>query len=232
MAFKRGKRRGGRFGTPAGTIHLVRHGEVENPDHVVYAGMPGFSLSEDGKLQAAAVANRLGSVTPSSIVSSPLDRAIETANAIAAPHGLAVDVDDRLSEWALSDRWAGVAWDDLPDRFPGELEAYLSNPSDLSFSPESIADVAARVAASITEYRQQHESGDLIVVGHQDPLHAGELMLTGRSFEDFHTGKQGHGAVVTLISNIASDHSSDGDWIAAGSWEPQQTEPFPPIDQT
>ncbi|MEX2419029.1 MAG: histidine phosphatase family protein, partial [Acidimicrobiia bacterium] len=104
-------------------LHLVRHGEVANPDGVVYADLPGFSLSAAGRAQAAASARYLQARSPEAVVSSPLDRAMETARAIADAIGVAVTTDDRLLEWRLSGRWAGVRWDDLPSRFPGELEA-------------------------------------------------------------------------------------------------------------
>ena len=105
------------------TIHLIRHGEVHNPLGFVYADIAGFSLSEKGRLQAKAAGEYLSGEPPRLIVTSPLDRAVETATIIAAATGADVTADGRLSEWGLGVRWRGALWAELPKAFPGELEA-------------------------------------------------------------------------------------------------------------
>ena len=82
------------------TVHLLRHGEVHNPDGVLYGRLPNFHLSDRGRLMAARVAEHLAGNPITVVVASPLDRAQETAEPIAAEHGVAVDVDDRLIEAA------------------------------------------------------------------------------------------------------------------------------------
>ncbi len=72
---------------------LVRHGEVDNPDNVVYGDLPGFGLSECGFRQATSVGERLSSLGIAAVYASPLQRATETAAAIADSHGLSVLVD-------------------------------------------------------------------------------------------------------------------------------------------
>lgn len=202
-------------------LHLVRHGEVENPDGVVYADLAGFSLSAAGRAQAAASARYLQARNPQIVISSPLDRAMETAGAIAEAIGVAVKTDDRLLEWRLSGRWAGVRWDDLPTRFPGELEAYLAAPHDLAFSPESLDEVATRMASLVMSLDSAGVE-DAVLVSHQDPVQALRMHLVGGSREAFTTGKPGHASVTTL------EREGDG-WREAGYWEPEvETIPFPP----
>ncbi|MEX0826618.1 MAG: histidine phosphatase family protein [Acidimicrobiia bacterium] len=202
-------------------LHLVRHGEVANPDGVVYADLPGFSLSAAGRAQAAASARYLQARGPEAVVSSPLDRALETAGAIADSIGVAVTTDDRLLEWRLSGRWAGVRWDDLPSRFPGEVEAYLAAPYDLAFAPESIDEVAARMAALVMSL-DSADLKDAVLVSHQDPLQALRVFLVGGTRESFTTGKPGHASVTTL-------ERVGGRWHEVGYWEPEvDTIPFPP----
>jgi len=199
-------------------LYLVRHGEVENPDHVVYADLPGFSLSAAGRAQAAAAARHLSARHVDAVVSSPLDRARETAAAIAGAIGVGVTIDERLTEWALSKRWAGVRWEELPDRFPGELEAYLATPLDLPFAPESIADVAERMNA-VADSLEGH--GSAVLVSHQDPVQALRCRMRG-DMAGFPVGKPGHASVT------AFERADDG-WIEAGYWEPDiASEPFPP----
>ncbi|MEA2498815.1 MAG: hypothetical protein QOH26_1220, partial [Actinomycetota bacterium] len=79
-------------------VHLVRHGEVENPKGVIYGRLPGYHLSERGKLQAAAAAERLEDEAVGVVWASPLERAQETAAAIAERHDVTIVTDDRLIE--------------------------------------------------------------------------------------------------------------------------------------
>lgn len=195
-------------------IHLIRHGEVENPEHVVYADLPGFALSARGREQARTAGRHLVDRGITRIISSPLERAIETSGLIAAATDAPISTDHRLSEWRLASRWAGISWDLLPESFPGELEAYLHDPADLPFCPESLAELAERVAAAINDWTD-NSAGDLAFVSHQDPLHSARLLLTGRSPSPFHADKPVHASVTTLrrLSTM---------WELAGYWAPDQ----------
>jgi broad specificity phosphatase PhoE len=81
-------------------VHPVRHGEVANPDHILYGRLPGFHLSEVGRLMAKAAADFLAGRDVTVVRSSPLERALESAEPIAADFSLPVVVDDRLIEAA------------------------------------------------------------------------------------------------------------------------------------
>lgn len=85
------------------TVHLLRHGEVFNPDHVLYGRLPGFGLSTRGHAMADRIASVLrvvpaGRARVGVVVASPLQRAQETAAPTAAALGVAVATDDRLIE--------------------------------------------------------------------------------------------------------------------------------------
>ena len=79
-------------------VHLLRHGEVHNPDGVLYGRLPGFRLSERGRAQAETVAKSLVDNDVTVVVASPLQRAQETAAPIAAAHGVEIVTEDRLIE--------------------------------------------------------------------------------------------------------------------------------------
>lgn len=81
-------------------MHVMRHGEVHNPDKILYGRLPDYHLSERGQAQAKAVADWLAARDITHVVASPLERAQETAAPIAARHGLAVGTDDELIESA------------------------------------------------------------------------------------------------------------------------------------
>ena len=204
-------------------LHLVRHGEVHNPDHLVYADLPGFGLSELGRRQAAETATHLADHEVGIVVSSPLQRAIETAGFIAARHGIGVVVDERLTEWKLAQGWAGLRWEDVERERPGQLVAYLADPADLPFSPESLAELGERIAASAIAHAAS-TAGDTVVVSHQDPIHAGVRILTGSGFADFNDDKPAHATVVTL-------QRDDGRWIEIRRFSPEQGDRFPPAER-
>lgn len=204
-------------------VHLIRHGEVENPHHVVYADLPGYTLSPAGHTEAAATADHLAGLPLQRVVSSPLLRARQTAAAIARPHGLLVEVDEDLTEWTTSLRWAGVRWDDLDEVFPGELRAYLENPTDLSFGDETLADCGARVATVARAVAASVLDGHVAIVGHQDPIHAAHIALTGDMPTPYHSKKPNHGGVITL-------EPAPGLWRRTAYWEPDRVTVFPPLD--
>lgn len=198
-------------------IHLVRHGEVFNPEHVVYADLDGYELSARGLRQAESAAQWLAARGIGRVVSSPLTRARQTAEILAAAAGVSVVIEEDLTEWRLSQRWAGTVWEALPERFPGELEAYLDHPEQLSFAPEQLAEVGARVAAVVERHAGPVPAA---FVSHQDPVQAARVALCATPWSDFGAGKPGHAGVVTLA------HDGAG-WTEIGYWEPEQGEPFP-----
>ncbi len=193
-------------------VHLVRHGEVHNPDHVNYAALPGFRLSVRGIGQAAAAARRLAERPVAAVTASPLERAQQTAAAIAAAHGLAAGSDPDLTEWGLSEVWAGTRWSEID---PGQLEAYRAHPWDLPFSPESLAQLADRMAGAVRRLHAAHPDGDVVVVGHQDPIQAARLTLTGRALTELADDKPGHCSIITL--------DPGADWVERGHWRPPET---------
>lgn len=143
-----------------------------------------------------------------------MQRALRTAEVVADRLGLGVQVDSRLTEWELLDRWAGVAWADLPEKFPGELEAYLAAPTDLTFSPESLHAMADRVASAVQELASGYPHGEMVVVSHSAPLRAAALMLTGSPLSGFWDHKPAHCEVTTLRPGSA--------WRVETVWEPDQ----------
>ena len=85
-------------GADTTVVHLLRHGEVENPKGVIYGRIPGFGLSEDGRMMAKAAADYLAERDVVAIFTSPLERAKETAEPLAERFSLEPVVDERLIE--------------------------------------------------------------------------------------------------------------------------------------
>src|SRR5699024_723075 len=78
-------------------VHLLRHGEVYNPDGILYGRLPGFGLSEQGQQQAKSVADTLATHDLAHVVASPLQRAQETARPVAERHAVESATDERLT---------------------------------------------------------------------------------------------------------------------------------------
>ena len=196
----------------AALVHLVRHAEVDNPDHLVTGSMPGFDLSPHGLEQARRVGRYLSPRAVVAIWSSPQQRSLRTAEEIAARSTVPVRVHPDLTDWEVTERWKGHPWKSISSRFPGELEAYLARPTQLDFVSEQLADVAERVAAVARRLDGDHPHGDVVIVSHQDPIQAARLHLTGEGLESLHQERPANGAVITLRPG--------GTWREETSWEP------------
>src|SRR5688572_5587337 len=82
------------------TLYLLRHGEVHNPDNVLYGRLPNFRLSERGREQALAAGKSLAPISISAMYASPMERAQETAELVLSQHPqkLVLQTDERLNE--------------------------------------------------------------------------------------------------------------------------------------
>jgi broad specificity phosphatase PhoE len=149
-------------------VHLLRHGEVENPRRVLYGRLPGFHLSADGRVMAKAAADSLAGRDVTVLRSSPLDRALETAEPLAAQFGLEVVVDERLIEpW---NHFEGMTFGvgDGSLRRPSHW-MYLRNPFRPSWG-EPYTEVAARMNAAMSDAERAARGHEAVLVSHQLPI--------------------------------------------------------------
>ena len=159
-------------------VHVVRHGEVHNPDGILYGRLPGFRLSDTGRTQAAAVADALAGRDIAAVIASPLQRAQETAAPIAAKHGLVVDTDPGLieSDNLFEGRRVGPGDGALLDpRFWWRLR----DPFTPSWG-EPYANIAARMAGAVDKARARAAGQEVVCVSHQLPVWTLRLHVTGR----------------------------------------------------
>lgn len=150
---------------PASLVHLVRHGEVHNPRRIRYGRLPGYHLSERGRGQAQRAGQHLRGLTDAIVYASPLERAVETAELVAAELGVGeVLRDGRLIETAS-------AFEGKPKIAPLAPWNWwrLWNPFRPSWG-EPFADVATRMLAAIAELRARHPDRALVLVSHQSPI--------------------------------------------------------------
>jgi broad specificity phosphatase PhoE len=147
-------------------VHLLRHGEVHNPESVLYGRLPGYHLSEDGVLMAKAAAKWFAGRDVTVLFSSPMERARETAAPLAETFELPVAVDDRLIEAAnhFEGRTFGVGSLRRPANW-----RYLRNPVRPSWG-EPYEEIAARMLAAATAARDAARGHEAVCVSHQLPI--------------------------------------------------------------
>lgn len=159
-------------------VHLVRHGKVDNPRGVLYGRIAGYHLSEDGRIMAKAVADFLADRDVTVLRSSPLERALETAEPIAAQFGLTTVVDERLIEpW---NHFEGMTFGvgDGSLRKPRHWR-YLCNPFRPSWG-EPYAEIAARMLAAAADAASAARGHEAVCVSHQLPIWVTRKSAEGR----------------------------------------------------
>lgn len=158
-------------------LYLIRHGQTDWNLEGRVQGQTDVPLSRIGELQAEELAERLGDLQLSAIISSPLARTRQTAEPLALRHGLAVRFDTRLMEqdWG---RYEGLRWRDAAEEFPDAEERMLRDP--LNTAPpegETLKEVAERMRAALSDVVQI--GGSVAVVSHGGALRAGLHALLG-----------------------------------------------------
>jgi broad specificity phosphatase PhoE len=154
---------------PADRIHMVRHGEVLNPQRLLYGRLPEFGLSERGHQMAAAAAEHLvqREAKITRLVSSPLQRARESALPLERSFGLQTEIEPRIIEpWNV---FEGLP---IPPRAllkRPDLVRHLWNPARPSWG-EPYREIAVRMRAAVTEAAESTVSGELVMVSHQLPI--------------------------------------------------------------
>ncbi|APT91832.1 hypothetical protein CPHO_01705 [Corynebacterium phocae] len=149
-------------------VHLVRHGEVHNPDKILYGRIPGYRLSARGVSQAARTAKSFAGHDVTYLAASPLQRAQETAGEIAKVVGLEVDTQESIIETGnqfqgLQVRgWNSQLWN--PKHWP-----LLKDPSIPSWG-EPYQEVADRMMAAVDAARVVAKGHEAILVSHELPI--------------------------------------------------------------
>jgi broad specificity phosphatase PhoE len=146
-------------------VHMLRHGEVYNPQKVLYGRLPGYRLSELGVQMAKAVAQAVAERDICHVIASPLERAQQTAEPIAAQFKLPVEVDERLIESSNIFEGQRVGVGDGALRDPRNWWK-LRNPVSPSWG-EHYSDIAARMYTALLAAREAAEGHEAVCVSHQ-----------------------------------------------------------------
>ena len=161
------------------TVHLARHGEVENPQKILYGRQPGWRLSTRGQQMAQVLGEWSKSIDLGALHVSPLQRAQETAAPIARAHGIEITTDERLIE--AGNIFEGKSFE------PGSgilkhptAWRHLFNPWKPSWG-EPYEEQINRMFAAIFAAHKAANGKDAIVVSHQLPIWITRSAIEGRS---------------------------------------------------
>ncbi len=201
---------------PEKQLHLVRHGEVHNPDGVLYGRIPGFHLSELGHKMAAAAADDLRSRDRSyaRLFASPLQRAQESAEPVSKALGRQIRTENRIIE-------PTNAFEGLPNH--GKNAAFRKpkywhrfwNPFRPSWG-EPYRSIASRMLRAMDDAWESSDDGDIVMVSHQSPIWMAHLAIANeRLFHDPRTRR-------CDLSSITSFTKRDGAWVEVGYTNPAE----------
>ncbi|MDP9987532.1 MSMEG_4193 family putative phosphomutase [Arthrobacter sp. FW306-05-C] len=169
--------------TQSTLILLVRHGQTPTTGTVLPGRAPGLHLSERGRAQADAVAERLSGLPVHAVYSSPLERARETAEPTAVRAGVTVSEDAGLLECDFGD-WTGAALAGLTG-LP-EWQTVQHNPSAFRFpNGEGFSGMQARIVGSLDALRAAHPGAVVVCFSHADPIKAAVAHALGTHLDLF-----------------------------------------------
>jgi broad specificity phosphatase PhoE len=193
-------------------VHLLRHGEVHNPSGVLYGRLPGYRLSERGLAMAERIAQVMGGRDIVRVVSSPLERAQQTAAPLAAARGVPVDTDERLVEAGsqFEGRTFGVG--DKALAHPSSWW-HLRNPFRPSWG-EPYDVIAARMLAAVRDVAASVPGREALLVSHQLPIWTARNAAEGHRLWHDPRHRQ------CSLASVTSLTVADGQVVAVGYAEP------------
>jgi probable phosphoglycerate mutase len=176
------------------TLLLIRHGQTTwNVEHRLPGQLAGVELNDNGRQQVIRLAEALSALPISAVITSPLERACETAKVIAQRRDLPVHLEADLMDTNVG-KWAGQVIEELVRNDPA-WRAYVSNPTEAPEGIETFPQVQQRVVAAVERWRKQEQSGAYpAFVAHSDVVklllahysgleakHAGSLFIANAS---------------------------------------------------
>lgn len=163
--------------TPPTRLVLVRHAVTSETGSVLTGRAPGVHLSERGREQAGATAERLAAAEVSAVYSSPIERTTETAEIIAGRHGLPVTPLEDVTESDLGE-WTGETLSGLAKL--DEWKVVQRVPSRFRFpGGESFVEMQSRTVRALDGVAADHPGGTAVVVSHADPIRAALAHYSG-----------------------------------------------------
>jgi len=192
------------------TVHVIRHGEVENPEKILYGRQPGWRLSERGKEMAEVIGDWSKSLDLGALHVSPLQRAQETAAPIARAHSISITTDEKLIEAANIFEGKKFELGSGVLRHPASWK-HLYNPWKPSWG-EPYEEQISRMLAAIFDAKKAANGKDAIVVSHQLPIWILRSAIEGRRL--LHDPRKRE----CTLASVTSVHFDDEGMISGTSY--------------
>jgi alpha-ribazole phosphatase/probable phosphoglycerate mutase len=142
---------------------MIRHGEIPSNINKVYAGRSSEGLTENGVQQAIDVSERLKEYEVEALYSSPIQRALQTAQIIGEKVGLVPKVEESFREIEMGP-WESMSEADVEEKYPDEWDIWCNRPADLKMEGrETLQDLLSRVLEGI---RSIKDGDDIVIVTH------------------------------------------------------------------
>jgi probable phosphomutase (TIGR03848 family) len=206
----------------ATVVLLVRHGLTPTTGIKLPGRAPGLHLSDEGKRQADAAAERIAKLPKvAAVYSSPIDRARETALPIARARGLAVRIERDLAELDIGE-WTGLSLKQAARR--PEWETVQRNPSGFRFPEgESFPEMQTRMTSAIGKIVARHPGQIVVAVSHADPIKAAVAQALGTPLDLFQRIMIAPSSITVVAyrrggPSVLTVNSLSGDlaWLAGG----------------
>jgi probable phosphoglycerate mutase len=177
-------------------FHLLRHGEHGLLGRVLAGRMPGVGLTERGRAEIAAVAERLAGEPIAAIYSSPLQRTRESAEIVAARLQLPIEFRDDVIELDFGE-WTGATFDSI--RADPRWEAWRTHRSIAAIpGGESMRQVQRRAVDALLDINQRHPHQTVVVVSHGDVIRSALLFALGMPLDSYNSIEISQGGVSTI----------------------------------
>ena len=182
-------------------FHLLRHGQHGLLGRVLAGRMPGVGLTERGRAEIAAVAERLAGENIAALYSSPLQRTRESAEIVAARLGLRIEFRDDVIELDFGD-WTGATFDSI--RADPLWQAWSTQRSLASIpGGESMRQVQSRIVEALLEIAERHLHQTVVVVSHGDVIRAALVFALGMPLDLYGRIEVGQGSLSTIRIDAA-----------------------------
>jgi broad specificity phosphatase PhoE len=165
------------------TILLARHGESDWNRDRRWQGYADRPLTDRGREQARALAERLSDIRLDAIYSSDLERARATAEAVARPRGVAVEQVSALREVDVGS-WSGLTREEAEERHPETFGRWLQGSAGWT-DGETYEEMSDRVLGAIAKIVRQHPEGRVLVVSHGGPIRAVHAAALGMDVHEY-----------------------------------------------
>jgi broad specificity phosphatase PhoE len=209
------------------TLLFIRHGQTTwNVEHRLPGQLPGIHLTDTGKQQAERLADALAVLPISAVISSPLERARETAEIIAQPRQLAIQFESDLMDIDVG-HWAGQDHDEL-NKNDETWKAFKKNPTVAPPDVETFPQVQTRAVAAVERWRSQETSGAYPAF----VTHADVIKLLMAHYTGLEAGQAGKLLIDNASVSIVEVEDDRHALVVAISWSPKPGWLKPPTSES